>query len=138
MKTILLALLLASGLHASADSMRFDCKLYYPAAEQGQERFARVSFPPEGGAKLELADLSSPYQDLGETLKLKRAFYTDDDEMVGAGWVDSQGRPAADLAIAFFGTYWVAHLQFYQDVRTPDLKFSRGEEVVFRCSENPY
>lgn len=127
------------SLNAYADSMRYDCTLYYPADQQGKERFMKVAFPEGGGAHLEISDLTSPYRDMeSANLKLSRSFYSDDDEMVGAAWSTNEGKPAVDLALAFFGTHWVGHLMIHQDFETQEIKFKSGEEIAFRCRENPY
>jgi hypothetical protein len=133
---MLLALLFFS-LNAYADSMRFDCALYFPADQQGKERFMKVEFPEAGGASLKISDLTSPYNEI-ENVQLSRSYYTDQDETAGAVWISPDGKPALDLALAYFGTHWVGHLTFHQPLRTPELEFSFGEEIDFRCRENPY
>lgn len=107
MKTLLLALLAFLPLEAHA--ARFDCVPFHPPREQGEERFYRIELT-DTSAKLESADLVSPFRDLTRGLDLRYSHYSDTASSAGAAWA-KEGRDELFLSLVYFGSWWGGNLR---------------------------
>lgn len=107
MKTLLLFVVALLPLETQAAS--FSCVPYSPPREQGEERFYRIELS-DSGARVEVADLVSPYVSLGEGLELRYSYYSDTASNAGAAWA-KDGRDQVVLSLVYFGSWWGGNLR---------------------------
>ena len=117
MRTLLI--LLTALLPLETHAARFACVPLHPPREQGEERFYRVELTATS-AKLEVADLVSPYRNLAEGLTFSRAWYSDSATSAGAAWA-KHGRDELVLSLVYLGSWWGGNLR------------AGGEDSDLRC-----
>jgi hypothetical protein len=107
MKTLLLFIVALLPLETQAAN--FSCVPFHPPRQQGEERFYRVELG-DSSARVEVADLVSPYVSLGDGLELRYSHYSDTASSAGAAWV-KDGKDHLVISLMYLGSWWGGNLR---------------------------
>ena len=127
--------LLFMGVAAHADSIKFECSLMNPPAQQGQERYVKFAFLGGSAVDFTIASPESDYVSPITGLSLRVADYASTSSSAVAAWRDADGADAVVVSFVYFGTWWGGHVHFSRAIDAPNLKFKKYEEMDLRCYE---